>query len=202
MTTRWARFARGWLAAVFSTLVAAASHTLAGGESPSVVSLAIALAFAGIVCIALTGKTVSLSRLAVAVLLSQAAFHTLFSTMTAPAGSPPPAGIGGHDHGATVVMLAGGATGTHHSEGWMWLGHAAAALVTIVTLRYGEGAFWRVRGIAALFVRTVLAAVPVVPLLPRIIRRPPVVWHLFVPRICAVLRSSLGLRGPPVSSFA
>ena len=31
MSTRWARFARGWLAAVFSTLIAAASHTIAGG---------------------------------------------------------------------------------------------------------------------------------------------------------------------------
>jgi hypothetical protein len=202
MTTRWARFARGWLAAVFSTLLAAASHTLAGGASPSVVSLAVALSFSGIVCIALTGKTVSLPRLSAAVLLSQVTFHTLFSTMTTPAGSALPASTGAHDHGAAVVLLTGGTTGAHHSDGWMWLGHAAAALVTIVTLRYGEGAFWRVRGIAALFVRTVFAAAPDVPLLPRIIRRPPVVGHLFIPRICAVLRSSLGLRGPPVSSFA
>ncbi|WP_411699669.1 hypothetical protein [Conyzicola sp.] len=202
MTTRWARFARGWLAAVFSTLVAAASHTLAGGESPSVVSLAIALAFAGITCIALTGKTLSLPRLTAAVLVSQVAFHTLFSTISSPATVVQTAGTGAHDHGATVELLAGSATGTHHSDGWMWLGHAAAAIVTIVTLRYGEGAFWRVRGIAALFVRTALAQAPDVPLLPRIIRTPRTLGHLFVPRICAILRASLGLRGPPVRSFA
>jgi hypothetical protein len=202
MTTRWARFARGWLVALFSTLVAAASHTLAGGASPSVVSLVIALAFAGVACIALTGKSVSLLRVSLSVLLSQVAFHTLFSTIGVTASTPHVAG-GQHAHGAGAVLLGeAGAPMAHHTDGWMWLGHAAAAVITVVALRYGEGAFWRLRDIAALFVRTVFAVLPVVPLLPRVIRRPRVLGHLFVPRICEFLRLSLGLRGPPVPSFS
>ena len=201
MTTRWARFARGWLAALFSTLVAAVSHTLAGGTGPSFVSLVIAMAFAGVTCIALTGKSVSLPRMTVSVLFSQVAFHTLFSTISTSAAAPHLAG-GRHHHGAAVALISdGGAPMAHHTDGWMWLGHALAAAITIVALRYGEGAFWRLRDIAALFVRTVFALLPVVPLLPRVIRRPLVVGHLFVPRICEFLRLSLGLRGPPVASF-
>lgn len=201
MTTRWARFARGWLAAVFSTIVAAVSHTLAGGSGPSVVSLAIALAFAGVTCIALTGKTVSLPRMSISVLLSQVAFHTLFSTISTSSTTPEVMG-GQHDHGGAVMLLAEtSAPMAHHTDGWMWLGHAVAAAITIVTLRYGEGAFWRLRGIAALFVRTVVAGLPVVPVLPRVIRRPRASGHLFVPRACELVRVSLGLRGPPVASF-
>ena len=201
MTTRWARFARGWLAALFSTLVAAVSHTLAGGDGPSIVSLAIALAFAGITCIALTGKSVSLVRLAASVALSQVAFHTLFSTISTSAVPVHVVDGTAHDHGTTAVLLAGTPGAAHHTDGWMWLGHAVAALVTVLALRYGEGAFWRLREIAALFVRTVIAAQPVAPLLPRVIRRPRAVGHLFVPHIRRILRSSLGLRGPPVPSF-
>jgi hypothetical protein len=203
MTTRWARFARGWLVALFSTLVAAASHTLAGGSSPSIVSLVIALAFAGVACIALTGKTVSLPRMGISVLISQVAFHTLFSTLSVSAATPLVVGAGGgHEHGSTVMLLAEtGAPMAHHTDGWMWLGHAVATAITTVTLRYGESAFWRLRDIAALFVRTVFALLPVVPLLPRVIRRPRVSGTVFLPRIRAFLRLSLGLRGPPVASF-
>ena len=205
MTTRWGRFARGWLVALFSTLVAAASHTIAGGYSPSTVSLVVALAFAGVTCIALAGKTVSLVRVASSVVVSQFAFHTLFSTFTV-------SGAVTHEspaqlvHGSHAVHLASSLADTappmtHHTDGWMWLGHAVAAVVTIVALRYGEGAFWRLRQTASLFACSVFAELPAVPLLPRVIRRPLVVGDLFVPRICAFLRVSLGLRGPPVPSF-
>jgi len=202
MTTRWARFARGWLAALFSTTVAAASHTLAGGSSPSAVSLVVALAFAGVACIALTGTTLSLARLTASVALSQLAFHTLFSTIGTSTGAPAVAGGAAHDHSVALTIAGDGGAVAHHSDGWMWVGHAAAAVLTIVALRYGEGAFWRLASIALLFVRTLFARVPVVLPLRRPVRRARVVGHLFVPRICAVLRTSLGLRGPPVASFS
>ena len=202
MTTRWARFARGWLAALFSTLVAAVSHTLAGGDSPSAISLALALAFGGITCVALTGKTISPLRLTAAVGLSQLAFHVMFSTIGTSGALVPTEGAGAHQHGASAgllqVPLPAGGSAMHHQDGWMWLGHAVAAVVTIVALRYGEAAFWRMRGIALLLVRTVLAVVPAVPTLPRARRRAVVSGHLFVPRCIEFLRLSLGLRGPPV----
>lgn len=201
MTTRWARFARGWLAALFSTLVAAVSHTLAGGAAPSAVSLALALAFAGIACVALTGTTVSPVRLTVAVTLSQAAFHTMFSTIGSAAGASAGAGGVAHRHGASVMLQSAtpaGESSMTHQDGWMWAGHAVAAVITIVALRYGEVAFWRMRGIALLLVRTLLAAVPTVAPLPRPARRAVDAGHRFVPRILDFLRLSLGLRGPPV----
>ena len=202
MTTRWARFARGWLAALFSTTVAAASHTLAGGNSPSAVSLVVALAFAGVACIALTGTTLSLTRLTASVALSQLAFHLLFSTIGTSTGAPARFTGSAHDHSATLTLGADAGGVAHHADGWMWLGHAAAAVLTIVALRYGESAFWRLAAIALLFVRTLFPRIPAVPLVPRPARRARVVGHLFVPRICAVLRSTLGLRGPPAPSFS
>jgi hypothetical protein len=204
MTTRWARFARGWLAALFSTTVAAASHTLAGGNSPSAVSLVVALAFAGVACIALTGTTLSLIRLMASVALSQLAFHVLFSTIGTSTGAAARFTGSAHDHSATLTLGADAGSGAvaHHADGWMWLGHAVAAVLTIVALRYGESAFWRLAAIALLFVRTLFARIPAVPLVPRPVRRARVVGHLFVPRICALLRTTLGLRGPPAVSFS
>lgn len=62
MTTRWARFTRGWLGAVFSTFVAALSHTAGGGSGPGLLPVALCLAFAVIVCIGLAGRSLSLWR--------------------------------------------------------------------------------------------------------------------------------------------
>jgi hypothetical protein len=199
MATRWGRFTRGWLAALFSTLVAAGSHTLAGGSGPSGIALALALAFAGITCIALTGKRLSLPRLAAAVALSQFAFHAAFSTI----GSPIAGMAGGaHDHGAIAASTAAAASSMTHVDAWMWLGHAAAAVLTIFALRHGEGAFWRLRGIALLAVRTVLATFSSPRVAPRSIPRPSIVGRFFVPRTTSFIRTSLGLRGPPVYSVA
>jgi hypothetical protein len=201
VTTRWARFARGWLAALFSTLVAAGSHTVAGGDSPGALALVVALSFAGVTCVALTGKALSLPRLSAAVALSQLAFHTVFSTI---ASAGPAAAAAPHVHGAATPLVVGdaGASAGHHTDGWMWLGHAVAAVLTILALRHGEGAFWRLRSIALLFVRTVFAVVPVPVTVRPAAPRPVVGGHLFVPRFCAFVRSSLGLRGPPVGAVA
>jgi hypothetical protein len=205
VTTRWARFARGWLAALFSTLVAAGSHTVAGGHSPGVLALLVALAFAGVTCVALTGKAMSLPRLSAAVALSQLAFHTVFSSIAAGGQSAAghTAAAAQHVHAAATPLVVGDvASAGHHTDGWMWLGHAVAAVLTIVALRHGEGAFWRLRSIALLFVRTVFAVVPVpVPVRPAA-PRPVEGGHLFVPRFCAFVRSSLGLRGPPAGAVA
>jgi hypothetical protein len=200
VTTRWARFARGWIAALFSTLVAAGSHTAAGGGSPSALALVVALAFAGVTCVALTGTRVSLPRVTVSVAVSQLAFHSFFSTISAPPGG---AGMpGGHEHAHAAALALGDIPPavSHHTDGWMWLGHAVAAVLTIVALRYGEGAFWHLGSIARMFVRVVLAAVPSIAPLPR--NRPVSDGPRFVPSFCAFVRSSLGLRGPPTGAVA
>jgi hypothetical protein len=200
VTTRWARFARGWIAALFSTLVAAGSHTVAGGGSPSALALVVALAFAGVACVALTGTRVSLLRVTASVAVSQVAFHSFFSTIASVPGGSAVVRAHEHAHAATLDVARAGVGASHHTDGRMWLGHAVAGVLTIIALRYGEGAFWRLRSIALLFVRVVLAALPV--LVPRPIPRPVAVEPRFVAPFCAFVRSSLGLRGPPMGAVA
>ncbi|MCX7523012.1 hypothetical protein OSC27_12080 [Microbacterium sp. STN6] len=159
MATRWARFARGWLAASIATVVAAFFHVATGGGAPGALGLTLALAFSGMACIALAGKTLSLWRLTISVALSQFLFHSLFD-LGAAAGHGTGAADGAgaaasaHAHHVTHIDIsaltggeAGAALGAHHHSliaagPLMWCGHALAAIVTIVALRHGERAFW------------------------------------------------------------
>ena len=128
MTTRRARFARGWIAAIESLFVAACSHALAAGSLPATAGIA----FSGATCVLLAGKTLSLARPSTAVVLSQLLFHGPFSLLVdAPLGASTPAEAGMHDAGATVLQL-GTATSavparTVDAVLWMWFGHAFGA---------------------------------------------------------------------------
>jgi hypothetical protein len=154
MATRWARFVRGWIAAVFATLVAVVLHTLGGGAVPGIVAIALSLAFASLACIALSGKTLSAWRLAVAVGFSQFLFHGVFSTLGT---TSPVAAASHHIHG--IVPFLATSSPAPHAEHWMLPAHVAAALVTFIALRYGERAFWGLRTTARLFLATLLRAI-------------------------------------------
>ena len=169
MATRWARVARGWIIAVFSTFVAALSHTLGGGSAPGLLAVVLSLAFAGILCIGLAGRTLSLWRLGLSVALSQLIFHGLFSLGT-PGGAlatqsagPYAGGAGAHQHqvvtglvSSTDAVTAVGAPvhGMFAHDAGMWIAHATAALLTIVALRHGERAFWSLFSSAVLVIRS------------------------------------------------
>ena len=181
MGSRWSRVVRGLLAATFATGTAAVSHALAGGTI-SAVGIGVALAFATVVSVALTGGRPSVGRLAASVTVSQLGFHTMFSYL---------------GDGATVVThghhsLIADATAATHLDASMWFGHAVAAALTLVVLHHGERAFWRLADL--LFVRlrlTFTLATPATPLL-----------SAFSP--LTILRSirersSVLYRGPPVS---
>ena len=86
MDSRWARVARGTVAAAFATFVAAFSHTLAGGATPAPFGLAVSLVISAMICTTLAGRTVSLLRLAASVAASQILFHSLFSGLGTPVG--------------------------------------------------------------------------------------------------------------------
>jgi hypothetical protein len=92
-------------------------------------------------------------------------------------------------------MLVTSVSEGSHLAAWMWLGHAAAATVTLLALNFGERAFWRLGEL--LFVRLhlsfVLDPVSAPPL--------PVVDALEIPRL-RLERSFLLYRGPPVASVA
>lgn len=213
MATRWARFARGWVAAVFSTFVAGLSHTLAGGAVPNFVAVVLSLAFAGIVCIGLAGRTLSLWRMAASVLISQLIFHGLFSfgaaggALTVSPAAPAPSGA--HQH-APIGMLAdlGSAPvghGAGHDSAWMWAAHAVAAVVTIVALRHGESAFWGLFATVRLGIRSLFAALAGVlggVTLPGSLRSAVSTARVFTPRDLALVFSRMRHRGPPALRLA
>lgn len=199
MGTRWARIARGLLAALASTAVAALSHALAGGGAPSTLSLVIAVAFSALVCVALTGRRLSAGRMSAAVALSQFAFHGVFAGLGASGHTA--ATLESAAHGAHTVASIGLSVvpeTTHHTSGWMWLAHALAALATIVVLRRGEAAFWGMRDAALRFLATVFTLPPAPTSAPP---AAPVVARVAAPRHFEFLLGSLQHRGPPALSF-
>ena len=224
MTARWTRFVRGWAIACLATFVAALSHTLGGGATPGLLPVVVSLAFAGIVCVGLAGRTASLWRSATAVLASQLIFHGLFSLGTpggalqadAPAGTLP-----AHSHaaGSALLSVQSGATaapglpGAHSTlpmagmagmsaapldAALMWLAHLLAAVVTIVALRHGERALGILVEAARLVVRRVLVA-GAVPIRTRAAHRAPAPAFVFLPRDLGVLLSVMRHRGPPAT---
>lgn len=202
MTTRWARIARGTIAALVSTFVALFFHGVAGGPIPPLAALVACVVFAALVCIALTGATLSRIRLALSVGVSQFVLHSFF-IMFSGAGTAVVASTGGHVHGveaiaAQLAVLEPGHASAHVHDSAMWIGHALAAVITFAALRYGERSFWALlelgrRTTSAIARRMPLAAIPVrrpVSLIERVSRERP--------RTSRPLLSVLRHRGPPV----
>ena len=184
MDSRWARVARGWSAATFAILVAAVSHTLAGGTAPSAFALAVSLIMAGAICTAFTARRMSLPLLIPAVGLSQFLFHAVFSGLASPV-------VASHHMGSMTV----GSMSLPQSPSTMWLGHAVAAVVTVVAVRRGESAFWSLLQSAHIAFALLFAArVPVISTPPR----PAIVDdRVFSPRDPALLLGVMRHRGPP-----
>lgn len=195
MQSRQARVARGLIAAVFSTIVAAGSHTLAGGDAPGALAFAVTLAFAAVTCVILTGKQLSLPRLAIAVSLSQFAFHGLFSSL---GGFAAPTIARSHHATSTMSGMADAAT--HHTSALMWFAHGVAAVLTVLALRFGERAFWSLRALAGRVIRRLAVFSPAATPAPS--DRTAAAARLFAPRFFDLHSSALRYRGPPVSLVA
>lgn len=184
MDSRWARVARGWSAAAFATFVAALSHTLAGGEAPTLFGVGASLLLSALLCTVLTTRTLSLWRLVLSMAASQVMFHSLFSSLGTPVAVA-------HDHSSTVML----ADVTSHEHSSMWLAHVVAGAITIVSFRYAESAFWGLSATARLFfARFIAFAVPVLGTPVRLVFsfREPVALPL------RELLSPMRHRGPPV----
>lgn len=186
MGSRSARLARGWLVGVFATALAALSHGVAGGGTPSGLSLIVGVVFGGMLGTFALSSRPSLLRLTIAVGLSQLVFHVAFSTLGEAAATS------GHRMDEAFVPMA---THAHVDSPAMWLSHAAAGLVTLALLRGAEAAFW------SLLVRLVIA-----PFRARIavpVRRPRLVRASLRPARAAsrLLSASVSRRGPPLHAF-
>ena len=191
MNPRAARTLRGLAAGSVATLVAAVSHGLGGGGLPGVAGLALALAFSVIVGVALAGRRLPLVRLAASVILSQLAFHVVFSTL----GGAGETMTTGHGHHSEVVVTTA-AQSVAHASSTMWLAHAAAALLTIAAIANGDRALAAIADTARMLLTAILRRIPVVVIAASRDRRPRAERSL-VPRAARDLVVACGLRGPP-----
>jgi hypothetical protein len=224
--SRWARFTRGWVVAAFSVFVAALSHSFAGGTTPSWLAIALALAFASMLSIALSGGRAraasaqgpgraALVGTGLSVAGSQLIFHGLFSLLGAQpvaSAAKPAAALGVHlghqlssaqivSQLAAITPQAGSVlpSGAHH-EVWMLLGHSIAGVLTIAAVLRGEQT---VRGLVrtASLVLGGLAMRPiaVVPI-PDAAAPQRIVNTLWIPRPLDVVHAALRHRGPPLAT--
>lgn len=195
---------RGLASSVVTTMLAAISHTVAGGPAPAP-SIVLGMIVLLIVPSALllqapaprirgraprVGRRVGgLARIALTTVVAQLAFHGAFSALGSPIAGEPV--IGGHHHGALPEAVAAHA---HAGGPAMLASHAVAALVTIAILAYGENVIRRGAGWIRRAARAAAPLAPL-PLFPRILV--PV-----RPRIRAIDAwiPAVGLRGPPVFS--
>jgi hypothetical protein len=215
--TRAARLARASVTASVSTLVTVVSHAVADGHAPHPSLLLVAFALSLLFCLALVGRTVSPSRLLLAVAVSQAMLHGVFAMSGSPPAASRPTGTGGmsgmvgmtHESGPGVpgmfghsgaVPPADAAAHTASIDVGMLVGHLLAGLVTVLALTAGERAFWglfdslRLAGSALFRFVTVTEPAPAAPA-----RRTSLVaaGHVFRPRLRERRMLALRHRGPP-----
>lgn len=103
--SRAVRTARGTFGALAATVLAAASHSLAGGTSTLVAVVATAV-FALPLCVLLAGRVGSLWRLAAAVVPAQFAFHWMFASLGVVSVQPGGAAEAVSPHAAHLGLLS------------------------------------------------------------------------------------------------
>jgi hypothetical protein len=189
MSTRAARLARGWLVGVFATALAALSHAVAGGGTPSGLALVVGAVFGGMLGTFALSARPSLPRLAIAIGVTQLAFHVAFSTLGEAAIASGP-----HLHGAITV---GSPAHAHVDSPLMWLSHAVAGVVTLMLLRGAESAAWRLLAECA---RLVLAPFSVPRAVPAPVRpQTAAATGRVVTLTSRLLDRAVSRRGPPLS---
>lgn len=205
--SRAVRTARGAFGALTATMLAAASHAIAGGAITPLAVAATTL-FALPFCVLLAGRTGSLWRLTLAVAGAQFVYHWSFSglgiassaSVTSPAPNAPAslhaAHLGVFSPALSGLASApGSGTAASATDAWMWAAHALAAFLTIALMHRGERAFMRL-------VRVLREAVPVrVPVPVRLPARPAIlVFSTVLPsRAQPVFLSTITHRGPPAT---
>lgn len=140
------RVARGGVGAGVASLLAALSHSVAGGDMSWLAIVATTI-LALPLCTALAGRVGSLWRLSVAVGAAQFLFHWSFAGLGISASAAGSSILGGG-----AAMPHGAAHSAHHlaaasfvpsafgADATMWLLHAVAAVLTIGLLHRGERA--------------------------------------------------------------
>ncbi|MBP2380329.1 hypothetical protein [Brachybacterium sacelli] len=179
------RLVRGAVAATLTTTVALGGHLVGGEAVPSWIAVALPWWLSIIVCTLLAGGCFTLSRMALAVLASQAIFHGMFRA--------------GSSSGSPFLMADPPGPHAGHGDAWMTLWHVLAALLTAVLLHHGESTLFRCFGAA----RRLLSALrrPVDVRIP--LRRPASTGRPAIPSLTHLLHAQRAVltpqlrRGPP-----
>lgn len=138
MTLRQLRLVRAAAASSVATVLAAVSHTIGGGAAPHpLLVLAMAVLLIPVAAV-LVGGRASRTRIALAVLVGQAAFHIVFALLGAPTtGSVAGASVTGHQHHIDLTTL-GPAAAVAAPDALMLVAHLVAAVLTTALLCHGE----------------------------------------------------------------
>lgn len=186
MTTRQLRLLRAAAASTIATVVAAASHTIAGGAAPHPLLVLAVASLLVPVAAALIGIRASRVRVALTVAVGQAAFHLAFQLLGSPTGVR---AVAGHQHHLDLASL-GPITRTAAPDALMIGGHLVAAVLTTLVLWHGEAV---VRTVAD-WVRARLLRVAAIhrPAHPR----PASLISFVLPPLTSGLASSISRRGP------
>lgn len=136
---------------------------MGGGGVPGLLGILVPWVLSLMVSVLLAGRKLSLVRLSISVAVSQFLFHVLFVL-----GSITPVGsLGGHVHGAPMVLPPGTTVADAViADSSMWFGHAAALIVTVAMLHSGERTLLALRDLAVQAVRWVRLHVDTVLLFP------------------------------------
>lgn len=187
MTSRQLRLLRAVSASAVATLLAATSHTLAGGAAPHPLLVVAMAALLVPAAAALIGCGPSLSRLALTVMLSQAAFHLVFQLLGGPTAGTM---VSGHDHDLDLSALGPGAEAAS-PDATMLAGHVLAAALTTALLWRGESFVRQIAGWMLALIRRAVTPLraehePPAPLRSRL--------H---PLVDIVTTATVSRRGPP-----
>ncbi|HUH52817.1 MAG TPA: hypothetical protein VLZ31_02085 [Microbacteriaceae bacterium] len=198
-SSRSSRAVKGTVIAVASTVVAATSHILAGGNIPTPVALLVTAVVALPLVILLLSKRLGIAGMTAAVGFTQALFHTIFvyaGTGYRPgSGDPLPAHAA---HMGMVEKFVPTAQVGSSADLMMLFGHAVATVLTVWLIRRGEVALKRIAtSLRRIFLPTAsLSASQTAALRPH-----KLCWinYSSKPIISSfLLTSNLSLRGPPV----
>lgn len=188
MTPRQLRLLRAASASSVATLLAAVSHTFAGGPAPHpLLVLAVAVLLLPVSAL-LIGARMSKTRVALTVLVGQAAFHLLFQLLGAPTGSEFALG---HQHG---MLSLGAVSIAALPDVAMLAGHVLAAVATTALLWHGESMVRAIAGWMLALVRSAHSP------LPASHRRPGSLTSHLHPLVDAARGAAVSRRGPPLLS--
>ena len=193
MNSRATRLARGAVVGVFATVLAAMSHAVAGGGTPSALALGVGAVFGGMLATFALSARPSLARLTIAVGMTQLAFHVLFSTLGTSFAT-----ASDHVHAMAQPMAVAAPAHAHVDTPLMWLSHAVAGVVTLALLRGAERAAWRVLTEFARLVVSPFRAAASAPF-PVPLRRAPLTSGSAVRLVGRLLITAVSRRGPPLS---